>query len=490
MPGPFRVGRLAHILGPKQEPARKPRIEQAVREGTLAVQALPFSLHTESSDLEDLVRGMRFSSAIARKYGRPLPIAAKMTDVPCHSWVWPTVLAHAGVKFLQIGSNGASGHLRLPHLFWWEGPDGSRILCNYTPDYGSPMTAPSDWPSKNYLAMIMTGDNQGPPSLAEVENLRQYAEKNMPGIRVHFGTLDDFARAVLAEKPELPVVRGDMPDTWIHGWLSMPIESKAAHTVRPLEPAVETLDTQLRAWGLTTGDLAPALAEAYEQSVLYSEHTFGPAAPNMGSWNSGTPRNLYGAAWKAAYDRGAYKKYEQVFDDKRAYARKEAEIVHRELRSRLDLLARSVKTAGPRVVVYNALPWPRSGMVEIPSQPGKFLYAEDVPANGYKTYPASEWHGRLARGRTQWSGWTATTLRRSTRHFIASRSTSAAAASRRWSRRRRGASWSIAPALTPWASSSTSVSATSRWPTSPVPTPVPATTLPAAACQGIPSMRR
>jgi hypothetical protein len=386
---------LAHILGPKQEASRKPRIEQAVREGTLAVQALPFSLHTESSDLEDLVRGMRFSSAIARKYGRPLPIAAKMTDVPCHSWVWPTVLAHGGVKFLQIGSNGASGHLRLPHLFWWEGPDGSRILCNYTPDYGSPMTAPSGWPSKNYLAMIMTGDNQGPPSLAEVENLRQYAEKNLPGIRVHFGSLDDFARAVLAEKPALPVVRGDMPDTWIHGWLSMPIESRAAHTVRPLQPAVEALDTQLRAWGLSTGELAPALAEAYEQSVLYSEHTFGPAAPNMGSWNSGTLRDLYGAAWKAAYDRGAYKKYEQVFDDKRAYARKEAAIVRRELGSRLDLLARSVKTAGPRVVVYNALPWPRSGTAEISSQPGKFIYAQDVPASGYKTYPATSAAGDL-----------------------------------------------------------------------------------------------
>ena len=256
------------------------------------------------------------------------------------------------------------------------------------------MTAPSGWPSKNYLAMIMTGDNQGPPSLAEVENLRQYAEKNMAGIRVHFGTLDDFARAVLAEKPELPVVRSDMPDTWIHGWLSMPIESKAAHTARPLQPAVETLDTQLRAWGLTTGDLAPALAEAYEQSVLYSEHTFGPAAPNMGSWNSGTLRDLYGAAWKAAYDRGAYKKYEQVFDDKRAYARKEAEIVHRELRSRLDLLAKSVKTAGPRVVVYNALPWPRSGLVEIPSRPGKFLYSQDVPASGYKTFPVDSGTGK------------------------------------------------------------------------------------------------
>jgi hypothetical protein len=375
---------LAHILGPLQEPVRKARIEQAIREGALAVQALPFSLHTESSDLEDLVRGMQFSSAIARKYGRPLPIAAKMTDVPCHSWVWPTLLGHAGVQFLQIGSNGASGHLRVPHLFWWEGPDGSRILCNYTPQYGSGLQAPTGWPSKNYLAMIMTGDNQGPPSLADVENLRQYAEKNLPGIRIHFGTLDDFARAVLAEKPELPVVRGDMPDTWIHGWLSMPIESKAAHTVRPLEPAVEALDTQLRAWGLTTGELAPALAVAYEQGLLYSEHTFGPFGPNGGSWNSGTVRNLYGAAWKDAFGRGAYKNYERAFDDKRAYSRKEAEIVHRELRSR------SVQTTGPRMVVYNALPWPRSGLIEIPAQPGKFIYAQDVPASGYKTFPVRQ----------------------------------------------------------------------------------------------------
>ena len=492
---------LAHILGPRQEPARRARIEQAVREGTLAVQALPFSLHTETFDLEDLVRGLRFSSAIARKYGRPLPIAAKMTDVPCHSWVWPTLLAHAGVKFLQIGSNGESGHLRVPDLFWWEGPDGSRILCNYTPTYGSGLTAPGNWPSKNYLAMIMTGDNQGPPSLADVENLRRFAEKNLPGVRIHFGTLDDFARAVLAEKPALPVVRADMPDTWIHGWLSMPIESRAAHTTRPLEPAVEALDTQLRAWGLTTGDLAPALAEAYEQSLLYSEHTFGPFGPNGGSWNSGTPRNLYGAAWKAAYARGAYKKYEQAFDDKRAYARKEAEIVRRELRSRLDLLAKSVGTAGPRVVVYNALPWPRSGTIEIPSQPGAFLYAEDVPASGYKTYPA---HGAAAtpHGQQAARGTRATPhgqqAARGTRGQQAARGARALDTSfyrvafdlRRGGiaslvEKKTGARSSMAPALTRWASSSTSDSATSKCWTLTEPTPA-ATTSSAATS---PTMR-
>ena len=381
---------LAHMIGPLQDPVRKAKIEQAIREGSLALEALPFSLQTETEDLEDLVRGLGFTSRIARQYGRPLPIAAKMTDVPCHSWVLPTLLANAGVKFLQIGCNDNSGHLQVPHLFWWEGPDGSRVVCNFTERYGSKLIPPKNWPSKNYLAMIMTYDNQGPPSVADVEHIRQQAAIHLPGIRIHFGTLDDFARAVLAEKPELPVVRADMPDTWVHGFLSMPIETKVSHAIRPFEPALETLDTQLHAWGVPTADLAPTLAEAYAQSILYGEHTFGPWGPKGGPWESRIrARNIYGAEWKAAQDKGMYKKYEQGFQPKRDYAFKEAEIVQRELRTRLDLLAASVNVGGPRLVVYNALPWVRSGMVEIPGQPGKSLFVENVPANGYKTIAAA-----------------------------------------------------------------------------------------------------
>ena len=250
-------------------------------------------MHTESYDLEDLVRGMHFSSAIARKYGKPLPIAAKMTDVPCHSWVLPMLLAHAGVKFMQIGSNDSSGHLNVPSLFWWEGADGSRVLCNHTDKYGSDILPPSNWPARNYLAMIMTYDNQGPPSLATVEALRRRAKKNLQGVRVHFGTLDDFARAVLAEKPALPVVRADMPDTWIHGLMSMPVETKAVRNLRPQEPALDALDTQLRAWGLAPKPPAAELAAAYEQSALYSEHTFGPWGPKGGVWDDGLPKREY-----------------------------------------------------------------------------------------------------------------------------------------------------------------------------------------------------
>ena len=374
---------LKHILGPLQDPARKQRIETAIREGSLVMEALPFSLHTETEDLEDLVRGLGFTSQLARQYDKPLPIAAKMTDVPSHSWVMPTLLANAGVKFLQIGCNGNSGHLRVPGLFWWEGPDGSRILCNYTFEYGSGLVPPKKWPAKNYLAMIMTGDNHGPPSATEVESIRNQAAKSLPGVRVHIGTLDDFARALVAENPALPTIRADMPDTWIHGWLSMPIESKTAHDIRPLEPALDTLDTQLRVWGIPGAPVAPALADAYEQSNLYSEHTFGPWGPKQGPWETGIrTRNIYGAEWQEARDKGVYRKYEAGFDPKRNYARKEAEIITRELTQRLDLLAKSVNSAGKRTVIYNALPWPRSGVVDIN---GKACYIKNVPASGYVT---------------------------------------------------------------------------------------------------------
>jgi alpha-mannosidase len=366
------------IIDREPDPVRKQRIEAAIREGSLAVHALPATLHTESFDLEDLVRSLHHSSRLARDYGRPLSISGKMTDVPEHSWVLPTVMAHAGIKFLQIGCNSACQYPRVPRLFWWEGPDGSRILCNYTVDYGSGITPPQDWPSRNYLAMIMTGDNHGPPSPKDVEKVRAEVAKRVPGAKMICGTLDDFARAVLAENPSLPVVRGDTPDTWIHGLLSMPEATKIARNIRPFEPALDALDTHLKAYGLKTEPLAKELADAYENSFLYGEHTWGMNGEFGG-------RRIWPLeAWKKNLPVASQKKFLQSYEDHANYIRATQIIVQREINTRLKLLAGSVNTAGDRIVVWNALPWARSGRVEVD---GKILYAEDVPANGYKTYP-------------------------------------------------------------------------------------------------------
>ncbi|MBN8460037.1 MAG: hypothetical protein J0M04_19595 [Verrucomicrobia bacterium] len=372
----------ANILGPQQDPARKAKVEEGIREGAFAVHAFPATMHTEVFEPEDYVRSLGFASRVARAYGKPLPISAKMTDVPAHSWFLPSLCANAGIRFLQLGCNYSNRSPLVPLLFWWESPDGSRVLCNFTPHYGSDVTPPKDWPSKHYLAVIMTHDNEGPPSPQEVDRVRN-AVANMPGVKLHFATMDEFAHAVLAEKPNLPVIRGDMADPWIHGVTSMPAESKLARNTRPLLPALDLLDTELKTWGIITPDAAPTLAAAYENSMLYGEHTFGAMTPWYGFWNSGLPgRYFYGQAFKDARAKGFYKKFESSFADKAAFAKKADALACGAIKERMDLLARSVNVEGKRVVAFNPLPWKRSGVVEVD---GRRYFANDVPAGGYVT---------------------------------------------------------------------------------------------------------
>ena len=393
----------AQILGPEQTPGRKVRIEKAIREGALVVHGLPFTMHTESLDYEDLVRGLEYSSQISRTYGVPLAISAKMTDVPSHSWVLPTLLNHAGIKFLQLGCNPASQYPRIPELFWWEGADGSKILCNYTALYGSDIKPTKDWPCKNYLAMVMTGDNQGPPTEQDIDKLLTYAETEIPGIKIHFGTLDDFTKAIIAENPNLPTIKGDAPDTWIHGLLSNPQETKIARNIRPLESVLEGLNTQMGIWGITVESISAKLARAFDQSLLYGEHTWGMNAEYG-------PRFSFGDDWKkwmqAASaepipeigdysklknsdaintDKGSKRKWLMSYENKRQYIRNTNEIVSNELISHLSLLARSVEIEGKRLVVYNPLPWKRSGMVELPGAKGNFIFVKDISPSGYVT---------------------------------------------------------------------------------------------------------
>ena len=155
-----------------QTSERQQRIRQAFRDGRFVVHALPFTTHTELLEPEDLVRGLGFASRLARDTGLPLPRDAKMTDVPCHTWIMPTLLRHAGVDFLHLGCNAASSSPQVPTLFWWEGPDGSRLLTMYSAaGYGTGLVPPPDWPYQTWLALIHTGDNHGPPTPAEVKTL-------------------------------------------------------------------------------------------------------------------------------------------------------------------------------------------------------------------------------------------------------------------------------------------------------------------------------
>lgn len=406
---------------PGQTAERQQKIRQAFRDGRFAAHALPFTMQTDMLELEDMVRGLGFASRLAREAGHPLPRGAKMTDVPCHSWILPTLLTHAGVNFLHLGCNAASTSPQVPELFWWEGPDGSRLLTMYSAaGYGSGLFPPANWPYKTWLALTMTSDNQGPPGPGEVKKMVDRVAEKLPGVKVRIGQLSDFSDRLIAEKPDLPIVRGDMPDTWIHGPMCDPAGVILARNTDSAIGAAESLATMLGVWKASTPDPSAAIASAYEQCLLYGEHTWGGSlhwiTGYVGRGDTGTGQAdnwAYGDKWKADLAASRFKRLEESWDEHSSYSTRAHELSVPVLEDQLRRLAEA--TAGPpgRVVVFNPLPWKRDGLVRVrlagtgiaamrPADNGSSIpaatnagtvqfFASDVPPLGYRVYvPAKD----------------------------------------------------------------------------------------------------
>jgi alpha-mannosidase len=377
-----------------QTPERRAKLDTAFRDGKFVVHALPFTLESDACEAEEMARGLVFASDLARKTGKPLPGAAKVTDVPGHANALATVLAQGGVKFLHIGCNWPADYVRTPGLFWWEGPDGSRTLTMYSVNYGTctafwpkdwigagppepqvgqGLLPPADWPYEIWPAIIVTPDNSGPPNAVAVQAYFNDAQKKMPGVKFRMGTMEEFAEAILKQNPDIPVVRAQMPDTWIHGMLSDPRGCKLSRETHPLIAAAEAQRTQLQTWGISLPSAKAQIATAYENILLYGEHTFGGAAAV----------NAYGENFKK-FDPKVVNDLEGSWEDKTDYIRKAHTIARTLTDDNLRELARAAKRTGDCAVVYNPLPWKRDGVVAIDGQP---TAVTDIPAGGYKVVP-------------------------------------------------------------------------------------------------------
>ncbi|MFA5419619.1 MAG: hypothetical protein WC341_14305 [Bacteroidales bacterium] len=407
---------MKQILWDGQAPKRKQKIEQAIRDGNISIHAFPFSIHVESADLESMVRGLNISSTLDRKYGQPLSISAKMSDVPDGSWIIPTLCVHAGIKFYHMGGPVVNRELGLPLFFWWEGHDGSRVLTLYNNGYGSDPLPPGNWLFKTWVHINMTGDNQGPPSPEIVaKDLEFYKSR---GINAKVGTMDDFAEIVLKEDlSKLPMVRSDIGDVWIHGTMSMPEASKLAQNIRPSIGALEQLSTLETFWGIYRPDLRKTIADAYEKSLLYSEHTWGLA-------NQHLIKAPYGKVWQDLWEAGLHPQYklmEESWKDKAGYISNVQKLVTNPYQEAVASLADNVNINGNRIIVYNPLPWKRDGEIVLDTRmifgndfaslkpvgggpaiavsheypaiedeaPMSRFVVRDIPPMGYRTYVAS-----------------------------------------------------------------------------------------------------
>ena len=116
------------------------RFLQAVRENKISVPAQYAHLVTGLPTLEGLIRSLYPSHRFHSDNGIRFDYA-NSTDVPSFSWSYASVLAAAGLHYFVSASNNHNapillyGRLHEKSPFWWEGPDGARILMWYSRIY-------------------------------------------------------------------------------------------------------------------------------------------------------------------------------------------------------------------------------------------------------------------------------------------------------------------------------------------------------------------
>jgi alpha-mannosidase len=135
-----------------------------------------------------------------------------------HAAGLPTILKHAGYKY-YVFMRPQEHEMALPNLFWWEGPDGSRILTYRI--YGS-----YDWLAdqlrqsvehvfprgSNHGAFFLgVGDHGGAVTKAQlVQIAAMQSDATLPELR--WSTLHEFFTSIEESIPakDIPVIRGDL----------------------------------------------------------------------------------------------------------------------------------------------------------------------------------------------------------------------------------------------------------------------------------------
>lgn len=241
---------------------QKEKLKNAIESGNIAAHAYPFTTHTELLDADTLDYGLSIVDEIDKIRGRKT-VAAKMTDVPGHTRALVSLLAQHGIKLLHIGVNGASAVPEVPECFLWKNGN-DEIVVIYSGDYGGAFKC--DF-MEEVLYFDHTLDNHGAPSPQKVMDKFNEIQSQFPDYEITAGTMDDFADVIWEYKDKLPVLEGEIGDTWIHGSAADPYKSASLRALMRLK----------HQW-LSDGSMQKGCKEynAFSDALLcIAEHTCG-----------------------------------------------------------------------------------------------------------------------------------------------------------------------------------------------------------------------
>ncbi len=260
--------------------ADRKTIEDAIRRGDIAWHALPFTWQTEMLDPSMIEGSLALSRSLDRRFGTATT-GAKMTDVPGHTRGIVPPLAKNGVTFLEIGVNGGSTPAELPPIFLWKDPSGASLATMYHHEYGSVARVPG---SDLALATEVRGDNSGPHTAEEIEQIHARLAAQFPHAEIRAASLTEMANALAPYRANLPVVTGEMGDTWIYGCASDPLKVARYR-------AIARLRTEWIAKGaMQVGDATDL--QLLRRLLLEPEHTWGTDTKTWLDFDHYTPADL------------------------------------------------------------------------------------------------------------------------------------------------------------------------------------------------------
>lgn len=273
------------------------------------------------------------------KFGRWTKMAW-MPDNFGHAWTVPTIFRDAGLEWYYFARCGPGSP-----LFWWEGPDGSRLAAYNYGGYGwriesgvirVPLDVKRRVGVRHAMLAYGVGDHGGGPTRQDVQTaLRLQREPMAPEVK--FSRTDEFFEAALKDKPELPVVKKELNFTF-RGCYTTHADMKRRN--RQLENLLPTAEAAAAAAWLLAGRqyAASAFLEAWRNVCFNQFHDLLPGS--------------------AIHD--SYKYCHELYDKAEAAARAELDASLRALGERVD-----TRGDGMPVIVWNRLAWDRPGLVRV-----------------------------------------------------------------------------------------------------------------------------
>lgn len=345
-------------------PEQKRAFEEAIRNGDIGVDAMYGNLLTGLCRGEELERQLDFAEAMGRRCGVEVD-SMMISDVPGLTWGLVPALAHHGVKYISNGPNAQRGmegdrigyvRVQWEHRpFYWQSPSGMERALYWGAQGGyslghhfNSITAALPFLLQrveeqayayDIVQMRWTKGDNGPPDEGVVPAVKAWNAK-YAWPKLIIATTSEAFRAFEQEYgSRLPVFRGDLTPYWEDG-----APSSAQETALNRHTADRLVQTETL-WALRRPGPFPAheFDEAWKNTALYSEHTWG-------AHNSISQPDLPFVAeqWK-------YKKGYALDADKQS-------------RALLDKALGAPAGAASQVDVINTNSWTRTGLVTLPQE--------------------------------------------------------------------------------------------------------------------------